>query len=407
MTETENTTNNNGAPFAHRRHEEGSNAPENGGPTCSVTTESKVFDELRLTVSGVLSLETADRFRAEAEAIIDAQPMKNVVVDLENVTYFDSAGSAVITGLGKKCRQMSNSFRVVNAGSGAQGLMELVEEAAARREDILQARQMPNVLVQVGSATEAFGRHARDIFTFIGASAIALAKDIRHPASLKWDSLWRLLERAGTDALAITTILSFLMGAVLAFQAAVQLRKFGATLFVADLVSVSICMEMGPLLTAMIVAGRSGAGYAAHIGTMQVNEEVDALRVMGIDPIRYLVTPRVIAVGLALPLLTVFADIMGIIGGCVVGWASLDLTPTTYFNQVGKVLEVNDVSKGLIKSFAYGIEIALIGCLRGFQVRGGAESVGSATTSAVVTSIFLLTLTDAVFAVLFHYTGYR
>jgi len=189
----------------------------------------------------------------------------------------------------------------------------------------------------------------------------------------------------------------------LAFQAAIQLRKFGANIFVADLVSVSICLEMGPLLTALIVSGRSGAAYAAHIGTMQVNEEIDALRVMAIDPIRYLVSPRIIAVAFVLPCLTLFADLVGILGGCVVAVLSLDLTPLSFFNQVHKVLEVSDVVKGLLKSFTFGIEIAMIGCLRGFQVRGGAENVGQATTSAIVTCIFLLTVTDAFFAALFHY----
>jgi phospholipid/cholesterol/gamma-HCH transport system permease protein len=220
---------------------------------------------------------------------------------------------------------------------------------------------------------------------------------------MKWESLSRLIETCASDAIPIVTALSFLMGAVLAFQAAIQLRKFGANIFVADLVSVSICIEMGPLLTAMIVAGRSGAGFAAHIGTMQVTEEVDALRIMAIDPMRYLVSPRIIAVALAMPGLTLIADMVGILGGCVVAVLSLDLTPTTYLNQVTKILEVSDVAKGLTKSLAFGVEIALIGCFRGFQVRGGAESVGTATTSAVVTSIFIIVATDAIFSMLFHY----
>ena len=246
-------------------------------------------------------------------------------------------------------------------------------------------------------------RNVRDIITFIGASVTALLYDLSHPRNLMWDRIWRLIERSGSDAVPIVTILSFLMGAILAFQGALQLRKFGANIFVADLVSLSICLEMGPLLTALIVSGRSGAAYAAHIGTMQVTEEVDALRVMAIDPIRYLVSPRILAVAFVLPCLTLFADLLGIVGGCIVAAFSLDVTPVAYFNQVHKVLELSDVVKGLIKSFVFGIEIATIGCLKGFQVRGGAESVGNATTSAVVTSIFILTVTDAVFAVLYYY----
>jgi phospholipid/cholesterol/gamma-HCH transport system permease protein len=159
-------------------------------------------------------------------------------------------------------------------------------------------------------------------------------------------------------------------------------------------------------MTAIIVSGRSGAAYAAHIGTMQVREEIDALRVMGIDPIRFLVSPRVIAVGIVLPCLTILADAVGILGGCFVAGIALDVTPAAYFNQVQRVLEVSDILKGLLKAFVFGIEIATIGCLRGFQVRGGADSVGHAATSGVVTCIFVLTITDALFAVMYHYSPF-
>jgi len=230
-----------------------------------------------------------------------------------------------------------------------------------------------------------------------------LARDLRKPSKVRWDSLSRLLERCGTDATPIVMLLSFLMGGIMAFQAAIQLRKFGANIFVADLVGLSIVLEMGPLLTALIVAGRSGAAFAAQLGTMRVTEEIDALAVMGIDPMRYLVSPRIVAVALCLPCLTIIPDIAGILGGCLVAGFSLDITPTGYFNQLHKVLEVTDVAKGLTKSFVFGIEIAMIGCLRGFQVRGGAEKVGLATTSAVVTGIFAITVTDAIFSVLYYY----
>ncbi len=268
---------------------------------------------------------------------------------------------------------------------------------------ILEPQPEPHLLVQIGAGALTLRRHARDIVTFIGESAMALMHDLSSPRNLRWDRIWPLIDRSGSDAVPIVTILSFLMGGILAFQGAIQLRKFGANIFVADLVSLSICMEMGPLLTALIVAGRSGAAYAAQIGTMQVSEEVDALRVMAVDPIRYLVSPRILAVAFILPCLTLFADLIGMVGGCVVAALSLDVTPVGFFNQVHKVLELSDVVKGLVKSFVFGIEIATIGCLRGFQVRGGAESVGNATTSTVVTSIFILTVTDAVFAVLYYY----
>jgi phospholipid/cholesterol/gamma-HCH transport system permease protein len=292
---------------------------------------------------------------------------------------------------------------LINVPARIQSFLDLVEFEHFKIAGILQLQPAPPLLVQIGEGALTVRRNVRDIITFIGASVTALMYDLSHPRNLMWDRIWRLIERSGSDAVPIVTLLSFLMGAILAFQGAIQLRKFGANIFVADLVSLSICLEMGPLLTALIVSGRSGAAYAAHIGTMQVTEEVDALRVMAIDPIRYLVSPRILAVAFVLPCLTLFADLLGIVGGCIVAAFSLDVTPVAYFNQVHKVLEMSDVVKGLVKSFVFGIEIATIGCLKGFQVRGGAESVGNATTSAVVTSIFILTVTDAVFAVLYYY----
>ena len=258
-------------------------------------------------------------------------------------------------------------------------------------------------MVQIGEGTQNLWQTGRDIFIFIGATVVALSQDLSNPKKLKWDSLWKLVERNGTDAVPIVTVLSFLMGGILAFQAALQFRKFGANIFVADLVSVAMCLEMGPLMVAIIASGRSGAAFAAHIGTMQVTEEVDALRVMAIDPMRYLVSPRIIAVALVLPCLTLLADVVGILGGCVVATFTLDLTSSAFFNQMSKVLEISDVAKGLTKSLVFGIEIAMIGCLRGFQVRGGAENVGKATTSAVVTCIFILTVTDGIFSAFFYY----
>ncbi|MFH0824277.1 MAG: MlaE family lipid ABC transporter permease subunit, partial [Pseudomonadota bacterium] len=328
---------------------------------------------------------------------------KNVVVDLQEVEYLDSAGAAVLMEARARCKEMNNTLETANAAGPTHKLLELAGFDKTGPAAVIRPRSSPNLLTQVGDGTIGFLETARTMITFVGNTAAAMARDIRHPKRARWDNVWRLMEKSGSDAVPIVVLLSFLQGAILAFQAAIQLRKFGATLFVADLVSVAICLEMGPLITALIVTGRSGAAFAAEIGTMQVTEEVDALRLMAVDPISYLVLPRIFAVGFVLPCLTLFADAAGIIGGCVVGALSLDLTPITYFNQAQRVLEVSDVIKGLIKSFVFGIEAASIGCFCGFQVKGGAEKVGKATTAAVVMCVFVLTVTDAVFAMLFHY----
>jgi phospholipid/cholesterol/gamma-HCH transport system permease protein len=354
-------------------------------------------------VDGSISMENASLFRDELFGLIQSEPLRNIVADLSAVEYFDSAGVAALFDAHDKCRQMKNSMRIINAGPRIQALLDQGALGKDRAAGVLRPREQPGLLVQIGEGALKLFATATDILTFLGGSAEALARDIVHPKQVRWDNLWKLVERAGSDAVPIVTVLSFLMGAILAFQGAIQLRKFGANIFVADLVSVAICLEMGPLVTALIVAGRSGAAYAAQIGTMQVTEEIDALRVMAIDPVRYLVSPRIIAVALALPSLTIVADLIGALGGLVVAVISLDLTPASYINQVGRVLEVGDVVKGLIKSLVFGVEVAIIGCLKGFQVKGGAEGVGTAATSAVVTSIFIIVSTDAIFAVLYHY----
>lgn len=369
----------------------------------SIEVDERIFDQLYVRLAGRVFMNNAELVREDLVRAIEYQPLKNVVIDLGAVEYFDSAGAAILMEIQSVCRQLDNSLKLVHVPPRIQSFFDLVNIEQHKTSGILRPRPAPNLLTQIGDGALKFYTNATDIVTFIGAAVIALCQDLARPRHLKWDPLWKLIERSGSDAVPIVTILNFLQGAILAFQAAIQLRKFGANIFVADLVSVSICLEMGPLLTALIVSGRSGAAYAAHIGTMQVNEEIDALRVMAIDPIRYLVSPRIIAVAFVLPCLTLFADLVGILGGCAVAVLSLDLTPLSFFNQVHKVLEVSDVLKGLVKSFTFGIEIAMIGCLRGFQVRGGAENVGRATTSAVVTCIFLLTVTDAFFAALFHY----
>ncbi len=369
----------------------------------AITVDPAGFDRLILGLSGTVCWENSAEVLDDIIAILKTDPLKNVVLDLARVVYFDSGGTALLLELETHCLKDHNTLEVRNVPRGVERFVDLGALKRLDRPGVLHPRTAPKILEQIGDGTLYLVESARDILTFVGESVAALAQDLSRPGKRHWDSLWKLLERSGADAVPIVTMLSFLTGSIVAFQGAIQLRKFGADIFVADMVSLSTCLEMGPLIAALIVCGRSGAAFAAEIGTMQVNEELDALRVMAIDPVRYLVSPRIIAVGLVLPCLTLLADLMGILAGCAVGALTLDITPAAYFNQVRKVLELSDVAKGLIKSVVFGIEIAMIGCFRGFEVKGGAESVGKATTSAVVTTIFILTATNALFSMLFYY----
>jgi phospholipid/cholesterol/gamma-HCH transport system permease protein len=210
------------------------------------------------------------------------------------------------------------------------------------------------------------------------------------------------MERAGADAIPIVILINFLVGLVTAFQAAVQLKKYGADLFVADMVGLSMTRELGPLMTAIVVCGRSGAAFAAELGSMRVNEEIDALRTMGFGPMRFLVLPRTIALMLVTPLLTLVADVMGIVGGLVVSLFALDIGFTGYLNQTQKVVQVWDVYSGLLKSVCFALAITLISCQQGLAASGGAEAVGRRTTASVVATLFALIVIDAIFTVLFQ-----
>jgi phospholipid/cholesterol/gamma-HCH transport system permease protein len=369
----------------------------------SIEVDNQGFDRMVMTVSGSISIHNAHDFKKDIQAIIASEPLKNLTISFKGVDYFDTSAAAITAELRDYCANMGNDLEVTDAPGRVKKFIEAVSDEEVLEKGVLSPRSSPGVVIQVGQAVIDLLENAKDILTFIGACSIAILQDIRRPRSAKWDNFWSIFERAGSDAIPIVTVLSFLMGAILAFQSAIEMRKFGATIFVANLVSGVMCLEMGPLLVAIIASGRCGAAYAAHIGTMRVTEETDALKVMAIDPVRYLATPRIVAVAISLPLLTILADILGILGGCVVGALSLDITPAAYFNQVAKELQLGDFVKGVIKSFFFGILVAMVGCLRGFQVRGGAESVGRATTSAVVTCIFILTVADAIFAVFFYY----
>jgi phospholipid/cholesterol/gamma-HCH transport system permease protein len=211
-------------------------------------------------------------------------------------------------------------------------------------------------------------------------------------------------ENAGVNALPIVALISFLIGLIMAFQSAIPMSQFGAEIYVADLVALSMLRELGPLMTAIILAGRSGSAFAAELGTMKVNEEIDALTTMGLDPVRFLVVTRVIAAVVMMPLLTLFSNLMGLAGGAIV-FLSFDFPLVTYVQEVLSAVKMGDLLSGLAKAFVFGILVAGIGCLRGLQTRTGASAVGLSTTRAVVSGIVLIVLADGVFSVVFYYLG--
>jgi phospholipid/cholesterol/gamma-HCH transport system permease protein len=287
---------------------------------------------------------------------------------------------------------------------GVRGMLALAE-AVPEREG---ARSKPAGLPWVGDlgiwATN-LGKEIAETLAFLGSCVIAFGNLLRGRARFRTSDLFVFMEEAGADALPIVTLISFLVGTILAFVGAVQLQQFGASIYVANLVGVAMVREMGAMMTGIVMAGRTGAAYAAQLGSMKVNQEIDALSTMGISPLEFLVLPRMIALALMMPLLCLYSDAVGILGGVVVGVLGLKLSPVTYYQYTQWAVQLDDLVGGVCKAAVYGVLIALFGCLRGLQAGGSSSAVGDATTRAVVSSIVAIITACGLFAVVFYALG--
>jgi phospholipid/cholesterol/gamma-HCH transport system permease protein len=357
---------------------------------------------LSLTVRGRIDIENAQRLLDDMTRALHGAPHQ-VVIDLSGVDYFDSGGGAILIALRQRLARTGTDVRIARATPAIDGFLNLVDQEALLQPPQRQVMRSTGLTARLGGETLKVLSDVRELAAFTGELVLGLRDAMLRPARLRWRETWLYMERTGLDAVPIVSLISFLMGLITAFQAAIQLTQFGADIYVANLVGLSIVRELGPLMTAIIAAGRSGAAFAAEIGTMKVSEEVDALTTMGLDRTRFLVTPKVLSLLVMLPCLTLCADLVGILGGLTVAVFGLNLPAQVYIRQLRLALSIWDVFSGLIKSVAFAILVAGVGCLRGFQAHAGAESVGRVTTSAIVAGIFLIIVADAVFTVVFHY----
>jgi len=275
--------------------------------------------------------------------------------------------------------------------------------AGANMAQKLIAPPTLSLLNKIGQRTWHALQNLLAMLAFVGECAMVLLRALAHPQTIRWRPVLHNLQSAGFDALPIVGLLSFLMGVVIAYQGADQLQRFGANIFIVDLVSLSMLRELSPLMTAIIVAGRSGSAYAAQIGTMKVTEEIDALRTIGIGPIELLVLPKMLALIIALPLLTLYADITGVLGGMIMASSKLGVSFDVFLDRIGNAVSLSSFLTGIGKAPVFAAIISLVGCFQGFQVGGSADSVGRQTTVSVVQSIFLVILADALFSVVFNW----
>ena len=331
-------------------------------------------------------------------------PPGNLTVDLENVTYLDDFGTLVLIELRKITVKANGEFQLLHPGEKIREMLMFLRFDSLFKKVSFEKKRRQGVFVRLGEKTFDIILDLKYAVSFIGAITLSLGYYLAHPKALRTEDTLEYMQKIGVDGLPIVALISFLMGLIMAFMSSVQLEQFGANIYVASLVGLSMTRELGPIMTAIIVAGRSGSAFAAEIGTMKISEEVDALFTMGFDPVGFLVIPKLIAALVMVPILTLFSDIFAIAGGLLVGVFMLDLTVGAYVSQTINTLTVFDVFWGVLKGGVFALLITWVGCLRGFQVSGGAASVGEATTSAVVSSIFLIILFDSIFSVVLRYT---
>jgi phospholipid/cholesterol/gamma-HCH transport system permease protein len=355
----------------------------------------------RAVLRGALSHFTATAAR---QALLPgfAKDGGTAAVDLSSVDYLDGAGTAVLLELDRTLRASGRRLEVLGAGVPGTGILSLIDWEALVRSPDHRRRARPGTLEQLGGVAIHLLAETRQLVAFVGSLAISLVRDLAH-RRMRWAEVFRLVETSGVDAAPIVALISTLLGLIMAFLGALQLRKYGANIYVADGVALAMVRELGPIMTAVLVAGRSGSGFAAELGSMAVDDQVDALVTMGFDPVSHLAVPRVVAVVLALPCLAMLSSLSGIAGGLAVGVVQLDLTASQYLAETRHILTVRHLMIGLVKAAFFGLLVSAVGCYRGLGVRGGAEQVGRAATAAVVAGILLIVLADALFAVVLAY----
>jgi len=321
-------------------------------------------------------------------------------LDIAGLDSLDTPGALFLCGLRDK------GVKLTGVKAGHAVLLELIGgldlKPLPKVEAVARWRQ---IVIQIGKGAHDARHEALDIITFLGRAASWTVNSLLHPACLRPAAISRHIAETGIHALPIIGLMAVMIAIVIGYQGVAQLRPYGGEDFTINLVAVSVLREMGVLITAIMVAGRSGSAFTAEIGVMKTREEVDALQVMGIEPMQVLVVPRVIALVITLPLLTFFADIMGLIGGAAISQFLLDVSPMQYLNRLPQVVDGSDLFVGLFKAPIFAFFIAVTGCMHGLRVSGSAESVGRETTRAVVKSIFLVLVLDAFFSILFERLG--
>ncbi|KXK30076.1 MAG: hypothetical protein UZ01_01549 [Candidatus Brocadia sinica] len=362
-------------------------------------------DTLMVHIGGSWLLETSlQSIELLENEIQSTTTVRTVNFDTKNLTSWDSSLLIFLLKVFDTCAKHSIHIQMEGIPQGVRTLLDLAS-LKRQRKGITRKVEKKSFLVRVADTTFEFVRTSKEMFAFIGEAALAFGKLFCGKANFRRTDLMNVIQESGAQALPIVTLISALVGLIFAFVGALQLKLFGAQIYVADIVGIAMVRVMGAIMTGIIMAGRTGASFAAQIGTMQVNEEVDALKTLGISPMEFLVLPRMLALALMMPLLCLYADLMGIIGGMIVGVFMLDLNFMEYYNQTKAAVALTHLWVGLFHSAVFGVLIALAGCLKGMQCGRSASAVGSATTSAVVTGIVSIIVSTAIITLVCEVLG--
>ena len=370
-----------------------------------MSLEQPSADTLKVILSGHwklgADLPEADKVQ---QTLQDRPGVRNVVFDTRELASWDTGLLTFLVNVRKVCSGQKISLNSEGLPPGAQRLLELAA-AVPEKKDARQAEGRVAFLTNLGNQTVDLFRSAGEMLEFLGDTVIAVLRLLGGKAQYRRTDLGLLMQAVSAQALPIVSLICFLVGLILAFIGAIQLKLFGAQIYVADLVGIAMVRLMAAIMTGIVMAGRTGGAFAAQLGTMQVNQEIDALKTLGISPMEFLVLPRMLALAVMMPLLCLYANIMGILGGMVVGVGLLNIGFIEYYNETAKAIGLWNLGIGLFSGFVFGVIVALAGCMRGMQCGRSASAVGDAATSAVVTAIVGIILSTAVITILCNFLG--